>query len=189
MAAKPIESALIVPVELPVAMRRLRDRMDPSAAEGVPPHVTLVYPFLPPEALDDETRSTVARIIAAEPAFTFRLTEVRRWPEVVYLPPEPSEPFHRLIVALAAAFPDYPPYGGVHAEVVPHLTIAQDPRAEWLAAAERALPAMLPVREVAREAWLIAHGPERPWQMVWKLPLGDARPGGTPRPGQAPLPG
>ena len=45
------ESAIIVPVQVPVAVGRLRDRMDPSAAQGVPAHVTLLYPFMPPEAL------------------------------------------------------------------------------------------------------------------------------------------
>jgi 2'-5' RNA ligase len=172
------ESGVIIPIELPVALRRLRDRMDPSAAQGVPAHVTLLYPLMPPSGLTEEVRATLAGIIAAEPTFGVRFTRVGRWPGVVYLPPEPAEPFSRLIDALAAAFPDHPPYGGSIPlpDVVPHLTIADDERPDWLDAAERALPGLLPVRDIVREAWLIAQQPGQRWQVVWKMPLG---PGST----------
>jgi len=168
------ESAIIVPVDLPVAVRRLRDRMDPSAAVGVPGHVTLLYPFMPAEALDAAVHAEVRRIVGAHEPFTFVLASVGRWPDVVYLAPEPAAPFSRLIEALATAFPDYPPYGGAHAlaDIVPHVTIAQDPRPGYLEAAERALPAMLPVRGVAREAWLMAHLAGARWETIWELALG-----------------
>jgi 2'-5' RNA ligase len=176
MAAKPAigEGAIIVPVDVPVGVRRLRDRMDPSAAQGVPAHVTLIYPFIPPGALDDSIRPELERIIGSEQVFPFVLRRVDRWPDVVWLPPEPDEPFRRLIRALTKAFPDYPPYEGAHAEVVPHLTVAQDPRPEYLAAAEHALPGMLPIRGVAREAWLIGHTADTPWRTLWRLPLAGA---------------
>jgi len=169
------ESAIIVPVQVPVAVNLLRNRMDPSAAQGVPAHVTLIYPFMPPDQLKDAVRRTVERIIASEAAFPFTLASVRRWPTVVYLVPEPAEPFRRLTDALAAAFPDYPPYQGAHDDVVPHLTVAQNVPDDYFAAAEHALPGMLPIRDVAREAWLIGHTPEQPWHTLWRLPLGTAR--------------
>ena len=169
------ESAVIVPVQVPVAVNRLRDRMDPSAAQGVPAHVTLLYPFMAPEQLKEDVRRRVEEIVAAEPVFPFALTSVERWPNVVYLTPEPDAPFRRLTRALAAAFPDYPPYEGAHSEVVPHLTVAQDVPDDWYAAAEHALPAMLPIRDLAREAWLVGHTPEQPWHTLWRLPLGGAR--------------
>ena len=166
------ESAIIVPVQVPVAVGRLRDRMDPSASQGVPAHVTLIYPFMPPDLLKDDVRRTVEQIIAAEAAFPFVLSSVGRWPNVVYLVPEPSEPFRRMTSSLAAAFPDYPPYEGVHPDVVPHLTVAAEVPEDYLAAAEHALPPMLPIRDVAREAWLIGHTPAQPWHTLWRLPLG-----------------
>jgi 2'-5' RNA ligase len=168
------ESAVVVPVELPVAVRRLRDRMDPLAAAGVPAHVTLLYPFLDPEQLDDSARQTLERIVGAEPGFAFALARTGRWPDVVYLAPEPDEPFRRLIGALSESFPEHPPYGGAHRDVVPHVTIAQGPRSDYLAAAEHALPASLPIRAVAREVWLIAHAGQQPWAVHWRMPLGAA---------------
>ena len=166
------ESAIIVPVRVPVGVMRLRDRMDPSAAQGVPAHVTLLYPFMPADQLDQRVRGVIAEIIAAENAFPLLLRTVRRWPNVVYLEPEPAEPFRRMITALTAAFPDYPPYGGLHEAVVPHMTVAQDVPEDHYAAAEHALPQMLPIRDVVREAWLIGHTRDQPWHTLWRLPLG-----------------
>lgn len=170
------ESAIIVPIAVPVTIARLRERMDPSAAQSVPAHVTLIYPFMPVDGLDDDVRRKIGRIIAAEPRFTVHFREIRRFPNVVYLPPDPPEPFRRLTAALAAEFPDYPPYGGAYENVVPHLTVAQDVSADYYAAAEHALPAALPVREIVREAWLIGHRPEQPWHTLWRLPLGEVLP-------------
>jgi len=175
-AAATGESAIIVPVNVPVAVNLLRNRMDPSAAQGVPAHVTLIYPFMPPDQLNDDVRRKVEQIVAAEMAFPLSLASVQRWPNVVYLAPDPSEPFRRLTGVLAAAFPDYPPYRGAHDVVIPHVTIAQDVREDYYAAAEHALPGMLPIRDVVREAWLIGHTPEQPWHTLWRLPLGLARP-------------
>jgi 2'-5' RNA ligase len=169
------ESAIIVPVRVPVGVMRLRERMDQSAAEGVPAHVTLLYPFMPVEQLTNDVRRTIEGIIASEPSFSLVLEAVRRWPNVVYLEPTPAEPFRRMTAALAAAFPEYPPYEGAHDEVVPHLTVAADQPEDFYAAAEHALPPMLPIRDVVREAWLIGHTPDQPWHTLWLLPLGETR--------------
>lgn len=49
MSAIPMESSLIVPI--PAAMPIIepwRERLDPYSAYGMPAHVTVLYPFLPP---------------------------------------------------------------------------------------------------------------------------------------------
>lgn len=176
------ESAIIVPISVPVGVMRLRERMDPSAAQGIPAHVTLLVPFMPQSELTDVVRSTLSRIIATEPVFTVTFPSVARWPNVVYLPPEPDEPFRRLTAALVAAFPEYLPYEGKHEAVVPHLTVAYDVADDYYAAAEHALPAMLPLRYIVREAWLVGHRPEQAWHTLWRLPLGDGRPARAARP-------
>ena len=156
--------------------------MDPSAAAGIPAHVTLLYPFMPVDALDVDVRIALRSIVGAEPSFAVSFRDVARFPNVVYLPPEPADPFRRMTAAIAAQFPDYPPYAGVYETVIPHLTVAQDVPDDYYAAAEHALPAALPVKQIVREAWLIGHMPEQPWHTLWRLPLGEA-----PRT-QAPLP-
>ena len=42
---------------------------------------------------------------------------------VLWLAPEPAAVFGALTTAVADAFPDYPPFGGRHEVVVPHLTV------------------------------------------------------------------
>jgi 2'-5' RNA ligase len=169
------ESALIVPVELPAELARLRNGLDPSAGAGVPAHITLLYPFVPPDRLDESVFAPVAEIARAVEAFSFTLGRVQRWPDVVCLLPEPSRPFSRLIVDLASAFPNYPPYSGEHAlaDIVPHVTIAQSARAEDLDAASVALPGLLPVHAQFEEIRLIAHHPGQLWRTVWsyRLPI------------------
>jgi 2'-5' RNA ligase len=167
------ESALIVPVELPDELRRMRDRLDPMAALGVPGHITLLYPFVPSAHVDNRVLARVSALASGSVAFPFALTRVQRWPDVVCLLPEPSEPFRRLILALAAAFPDYPPYGGTHAlaDIVPHVTIGQTSVAAELDALETVLPGLLPVQATCHELSLIAHQAGRTWQSVWRYRL------------------
>jgi 2'-5' RNA ligase len=169
-APKEGESALIVPVALPAALEQLRDRFDPSATQGVPGHITLLYPFMPQGDQQDEVLTRVAQIATAVPAFSFTLGRVQRWPDVVCLLPDPSEPFSRLIRALADDFPDYPPYAGAHAvnDIVPHVTIAQSRRPEDLDAAQEALSVLEAITVRCAEVAVIARHPGQHWQLVWR---------------------
>ena len=167
------QSALIVPVELPPKLQGWRDRLDPTAAVGVPAHVTLLYPFMPPQQVSAAVLAQVVSIASYFAAFPFALDRIQRWPDVVCLLPEPAEPFRRLIVALAVAFPDYPPYGGAHGldDIVPHVTIAHTRRADDLDALEQLLPAHLPVNGRCLEVSLITHHPGVDWKAVWSYRL------------------
>jgi len=172
-APKEAESALIVPVALPAALAQLRDRFDPSATQGVPGHITLLYPFMQPGDQQDGVLARVAQIASAVPAFSFTLGRVQRWPDVLCLLPDPSEPFSRLIRALAHDFPDYPPYAGAHGvnDIVPHVTIAQSRRPEDLDAAQEALSALEPTTIRCEEVAFIARQPGQHWQLLWRYRL------------------
>ncbi|RYH15022.1 MAG: 2'-5' RNA ligase family protein [Alcaligenaceae bacterium] len=120
------QSALIVRVpEAEPHVSHYREQYDPSAKLGVPAHITVLYPFLPPELINSAILEKVQAAISCETAFPFHLATVGRFPGVVYLNPEPSDPFVSLTRAITQAFPDYPPYRGQHAGTVPHLTAAQ----------------------------------------------------------------
>jgi 2'-5' RNA ligase len=115
-----------------------RDRFDPSAATGMPAHVTLLFPFVAPEAMTLQLADELAALFAAHPAFDYAFGEPRRFPDTLYLPPEPDAPFRALTQAIWDRYPEAPPYGGAHAEIVPHLTIghAAEPSALDAMAAE-----------------------------------------------------
>ena len=142
------ESAFIVPV--PAAepfVADLRSRLDPSAALGVPAHITLLHPFMAPERVDASVLERVTAIARSLAAFRFRLASIARFPGTLYLAPVPAEPFVALTRALWREFPEHPPYAGRHAAIVPHLTVGQAPDGtgdSTHAAAATALEARLP---------------------------------------------
>jgi 2'-5' RNA ligase len=93
-----------------------------QVALGIPFHVTLLFPFAPPGELIDEARAFFAGV---EP-FEFELTRVAAWPNVVYAVPEPDTALRGCMRALFERFPHFPPYGGIHDEVIPHATLGED---------------------------------------------------------------
>ena len=86
------ESALLVTVPAAEpAVARHRSRLDTSAAVGVPAHITVLYPFLPPELIGADTHATLARLFASVPGFRFTLDQTRWFPDpVLWL--APSDP-------------------------------------------------------------------------------------------------
>ena len=154
-----------------------RDRFDHAAAEGVPAHITLLYPFKAPAELDARVLETLGRLFSRFTPFEYALAEPRRFTNVLYLAPEPAAPLKALIAALVEQFPEYPPYGGIHAEVVPHLSVAQVADAQKLdaIAAEFAVAAAgrLPIRARAAEVALMDNRAGR-WAVSGVFRLGAA---------------
>ena len=121
------ESALVVLVpEAEALVKPFRDRDDPSAAAGVPAHITLLYPFKPPAVIDARDMETLRQIFVRFTPLRFELTRVRRFPaETLYLEPDPGEPFRQITLEIWKEFPETPPYGGHHPDIVPHLSVAR----------------------------------------------------------------
>src|ERR1700760_274772 len=106
------QSALLLPVPAAEpAVGRHRARLDASARDGVPAHLTVLYPFLPPALIDDAVRASLRRLFAGFPAFAFTLDRVCWFgQDVVWLAPRDPAPFQALLTATWAAFPACPPY-------------------------------------------------------------------------------
>jgi hypothetical protein len=127
------ETALVIEVaEAEPLVAGFRAAFDRSAALGAPAHVTLLYPFLDPDAVADEELRELEAFFARRAAFEFELAGVCGFPGVLYLVPDPLPPFDALTRALAAHYPACPPYGGAVADPIPHLTVAQSPPAPSL---------------------------------------------------------
>ena len=171
----PIESALLV--EVPPAQapaRWVRWRFDPSARGGMPPHVTVLYPFVPPPHSNEVVR-TLDDLFAGVVPFCFRLTEVAWFADrVAYLVPEPSAPFESLTSQVVEKFPGYLPYGGAYGTgAVPHLTLGICDRPAALQRAARKVAKRLPIGAVASQVLLMARYPGRkPWRVEQSFPLG-----------------
>jgi 2'-5' RNA ligase len=148
------------------------DLLQRSAHEtDIPAHITLLYPFLGARTIDDETEGALEALLREIPAFDFKLSEIGRFPGVVYLAPDPVAPFSALVQALVERWPDYQPYGGVHAEVVPHLTVAFGENVP------RGLAERLPVSARAQEVWLMSRVAGR-WVRRSVFSLGTSNGGG-----------
>src|SRR5574337_711583 len=170
MASLPESALVVLAPEAEPWVKPFRDRHDPSAAQGMPAHITILYPFKPPSAIDQAVVAGLRDLFAGLPSFHYTLAELRRFPEVVYLAPSPDHPFRVLTQVVFAHSPDTPPYSGAFVELVPHLTLAQLPdrerldqiAADFIRICERRLPTRAIVTEVAlmdntHGGWQVRH--------------------------------
>jgi hypothetical protein len=144
------KSALIVPIpEAEPIVAELRQAHDPSAQVGVPAHVTVLYPFVPADKLDDGHVAALRDLFKRVRPFAYRFRRVERFgTTTVYLAPEPARPFSHLTQIVAGRWPEHPPYEGAFEVVIPHMTVG-----DLLAAG-----AADPIADQTRGA-LARHGP------------------------------
>lgn len=164
-------TAVVVRISLPDTLANIRRRHDPAAAKGVPAHITLLFPFIPVARLDPAVRGELAEIAGSMAPFAVRFADVGRFPGVVYLVPEPADPFAALTASIVSRFPDHPPYAGEHGEVVPHLTLTDSPGAPLDAVAGAARHWLPFSRRISALELLIEDGAGH-WARRWRIPLG-----------------
>jgi hypothetical protein len=145
-----------------------------GAQHGLPVHVTVMYPFAPTRAIDANVRSSLGDMLRGVSGFPFVLSGVGRFPGVLYLMPEPAEPFVALTKTVEARWPRYQPYGGAFSEVIPHVTVQEGSEPP---AAVPALQRALPIAATAREVWLMAPVGEDEWSRVDRFGLAGNGPG------------
>jgi hypothetical protein len=162
-------SVLLVPVrEVASVIEPWTERTcESKPSHGIPAHVTLLFPCPPPEGPVIEA---VRDVLGGFRAFDVDFAALRRFPGTLYLAPEPAAPFASMTEAVVARFPDWPPYGGAFASVIPHLTVAQGD-AVTLAAAEADLSPRLPLRGRAGEVALLTEAEPEHWLVDVSFPL------------------
>jgi 2'-5' RNA ligase len=173
---EPTLSALAVLVpEAEPAVAALRRRLDRAASWGVPAHVTVLVPFLPPAELTEQVLAGVRHVVAGVPRFFLTLDKVGWFGErVLWLSPEPAEPFRELTHRIAGRFPRAQPYDGEFADVVPHLTVGHDHPPAVLAQAAAEVQRHLPIHAWVSTVHLLVGrpGPGETWSAVTDFPLG-----------------
>jgi 2'-5' RNA ligase len=152
-----------------------RDYAAEAVAHGIPFHITLLYPFAPREAVTDALLMDVRSFFAQREPLSLTLTRVAAWPSVVYAVPEPDTRLRAYMRALFQRYPQYRPYSGAHADVVPHATLAEDVDAKAvLADIERRIAPYLPRRYNIEAAMLLEEATPNAWRPREELPF--ARP-------------
>lgn len=159
------DSSLFITVpEAEAVVGRWRALYDRTAPVGFPAHITLLYPFLPERLIDDDVIRKLAELVDALPPFSFRLGGVCGFRGLVWLAPEPMEPFIRLTSALCAEYPKLRPYGDRTRTVPPHLTVARSQDVEFLREVTIDLTNAPLISATAREVWLLTEG-----QPEWRI--------------------
>jgi 2'-5' RNA ligase len=167
------QSALLIPApEAEALVGAWRALHDPSARAGVPAHVTLVVPWIPPEQIKQEHIEELEELLTDQGPFEYTLEQVRWFGErVLWLGPTPATPFKRLTSRLADHF-DTPPWQGAFAEVVPHLTVGLAGCAVVNSLSEAAadLAPKLPVACRATQVDIMS-GDGTSWELVHRVAL------------------
>lgn len=166
-------SGLIIEVpEASPVVDQWRQQLDPLAPLGVPPHITVLFPFVKAIDIDQDTTAKLRNLAASVRRFRFRLSHTAWFDhQVLWLAPDPGAPFVELTARAADAFPDYPPYGGQFTEVVPHLTIGDNGAPELMAAAAQSLLPDLPLSATAKAITLMVERADRGWEVHTRFPL------------------
>lgn len=169
------ESAVVVRVPaLDETLASLRRRFElPRKPNGIPPHVTVIVPFLPRAQLTEDQDLPALRAVCArfEP-FEVSFAHTARFRRVLYLAPEPAEPLRALTRALTTRWEQVEPYAGEHGkQLVPHLTVTTSRPAQVFDLVDEALVPLLPIAVRIDSAQLYLFDGRR-WSEHASFPLG-----------------
>jgi 2'-5' RNA ligase superfamily protein len=143
-------------------------------SEEIPLSLTLLYPFVPRESLNETHLDTLRAFFATRRPLVFDLARLDEFPGVVvYAAPEPDDELRATMRALWALFPEYPPYGRPNNDPPPHATLALikgDPAPIREAVAKR-VQGLLPAHCVVREASLMEEFEPDHWRVRETFPF------------------
>jgi hypothetical protein len=107
---------VIVPVpETELAVGKWRAGLDRAAEWGVPAHVTVISPFVPPDRIGPRELHALGQAVRGVQRFDVAFGRVEWFgDDVVWLDPQPSDGFRALVAAVWSTFPYYPPYGDAY---------------------------------------------------------------------------
>lgn len=151
---------------------------DPSFPPGMPPHITLLYPWVPAPVPPDRL-ATLARVVQRCAPFSVRLGAVRQFPgHLLYLAVEPETEVRALMQRLGEAFPETPLYGGTIDDPVPHVSVRrcadEDECASMTAQIEAALASVRPIDVAVERVTVHERGDDGVWRPRVEVALGAA---------------
>ncbi len=119
-----MQTILLIPVpESETIVGKWRKKYDPSEIHGIPAHITLLFPFKNPQDINSVVIHQLKNLFIKVKKFSFTLSKINTFPGVIFLEPEPKDPFISLTEEIARLFPENPPYEGKFDTINPHLTI------------------------------------------------------------------
>jgi len=111
MTAEQGQTAVVVPA--PAAdpiIAACRERLGLPGAPAMPAHITIVYPFLELSQLTAGVLGELHAFFASRDRLHVRCERTDRFPNVLYLAPEPADGLREMTHALTERYPEAPPY-------------------------------------------------------------------------------
>jgi len=150
--------AILLP-ELDTYVGAYRQKYDPSAHFGFPPHMTILWPFMRPDQITEETETQLSRLFSSFRKFHIQFSKTGKSPTGKYLIPNPSDPIIKMISAAKKLFPDYPLYRDKDYQPNPHITIIHEKDPEKLdlvsAKLDREIEKSFPIQTRVKNVWLL----------------------------------
>jgi hypothetical protein len=141
--------------------------------EGIRSHVSVQYPFVAADALDDEVIAALSELFGRRPPVRVRFAECRRSGGFVYVRPDPIDELEELTSAVRRLWPEVAPAGGVDSEVGPHITMAMGASDQAAEVIEREVTAALPISAELRVAFVAAF--DGTWVVRGRFEFGTSR--------------
>ncbi len=143
--------------------------------EQIPLSLTLLYPWIPRDAVTEADVDELRSFFAGRRPLEFDLARLAEFPGlVVYAVPEPDDELRATMRALWALYPEYPPYGRPGGDPPPHATLGrlEGDYAITLDAARERVEPLLPVHcEVGEATLMEEYEPDR-MRVRASFPLG-----------------
>ena len=157
-------SAVIVPaLDVDALMSEFRPVGGPASEQGLPAHITVMCPFVQPRHLSPAIIAGLETVLSRTTAFDYTLSSICQFTSgVLYLAPEPADPFLSLTQLVSRHF-GLPPYDGLYGQIVPHLTVASVLGGDSEMVTAR-LAAMVPRLVHAQEVWVVTSDGENGWR-------------------------
>jgi 2'-5' RNA ligase len=165
---------IVAPHEVQAVAVPLMRRYSPDSLARVPAHLTVLYPFVEYDHLDDAC-FRLEHIFAGIAPFEITMDGYGEFPTVLYMKPRDPGPIKRIFRRVYQDFPDCAPYGGTYGDdLTPHMTVGEFESPAELAAAKAALPRYQPITFRATRLHVM-YGIDHvtlPWITHTVIPLG-----------------
>lgn len=136
----------------------------------MPPHVTLIHPFMDSREVGAEHLEALDALARGHEPIELRFSALGAFERGVWLTVDEPAPVRRLIGDIHARFPAYPPFGGDPGAVIPHVTLAKG-TPSLLTKVSGAAAGLLPLAARAERLGLFGRSPEG-WIELWSTLLG-----------------
>jgi 2'-5' RNA ligase superfamily len=131
---------------------RWRAEHDPAARFGIPAHVTVRTPFLPPEHWRDPALSLLERFLPID----VTLARLENRPGALVLVAEPDDELREITEAVTLSWPTLPPHKGNRPDLAYHMTLVRTANDRVRSQAWEAVAPDLPLRVTGTEMWASA---------------------------------